>query len=157
MELFAEFGLKWGELDLERVQAALVRERVIRDVMAQSGEERQHVADMLDAMESMGQEAVLELTDGEPTTLRDALRRYVEQMATQGEPSHEVGAMLADLDAILGYPYPGAELDLTDDGHVMKISVGGSVLLTVDREDNTLASVTSAVEAVHEALVRGNG
>lgn len=141
--------------DLDKAQAALVRERVIRNVMRDSGEERQHVADMLDAMESMGQESVLELTEGEPTTLRDALQRYVESLEAADTPEEHAGA-IDDLSAILAYPFPAPELDMVDDGHVMKISVGGSVLLTVDREDNTLSSVSDAVEAVHKALTSRN-
>jgi hypothetical protein len=138
--------------DLDTVVRALARERVIRDVMRDSGEERQHVADMLDAMISVSQEGVEELTDGQPTTLRDALQRYVESLDTN-DPFPL--SLVDDLCAILAYPFPGPSVDLemTDDGHVMKISVGGSALLTVDRGDNTLSSVSSAVQTVHEAVM----
>lgn len=91
------------EPDLDMVQRALSRERVIRQVMVESGEDRQTVTDMADAMESMGQEAVLSLTEGEPTTLRDALQRYVDGLDTADPQEADVAG---DLGAILNYPWP---------------------------------------------------
>lgn len=103
-----------GARDLEAVQAALVREIVIRQVMAESGEERRHVVDMLDAMDSMGQEAVLELTEGQPTTLHEALQRYVEDLGSEVYGVHEVAELrhlvVGDLGTLLTYPWPGARL-----------------------------------------------
>lgn len=90
--------------DLEEAKRALVRETVIRDVMAQSGEDRQTVTDMIGAMESMDQEAVLDLTEGEPTTLADALSRYVDILET-GDPDPE--RIAGELSALLAYPWPG--------------------------------------------------
>jgi hypothetical protein len=95
-----------GTTELETVRAALVRETVIRQVMADSGEDRQHVADMLDAMRSMGQEAVLDLMEGEPTTLAAGLQRYVDELEGRDElqPRDRV---VDDLSTLLAYPWPG--------------------------------------------------
>lgn len=95
-----------GAKDLDAVGRALSRETVIRAVMADSGETREIVADMIDAMKSMGSEAVLDLTEGEPTTLSDALSRYVDVLADRDEiiPRDRV---LSDLDAMLSYTWPG--------------------------------------------------
>lgn len=92
--------------DLDVLQAELVRERVIRDTMAKTGEERQHVADMLDAMKSMADEAVLDLMEGEPTTLQAALQRYVDELNGRDElqPRDRV---VSDLETLLAYQWPG--------------------------------------------------
>lgn len=74
------------EDDLEAVKRAVIREAVIRSTMVKFDEDRATVTDMIDAMGSMGQEAVLDLTEGEPTTLADALSRYVD--ALELEPSY---------------------------------------------------------------------
>jgi hypothetical protein len=95
-----------GADDLGAWQAALSREQVIRSVVASSGEDRQTVTDMVDAMRSMGQEAVLSLTDGEPTTLEDGLRRYVDSMDLEG-PAMDPDVLSTDLSALLAYPWPG--------------------------------------------------
>lgn len=94
--------------DLDRVRAALVREHAIRHVMAETGEDRQTVTDMIDAMESMDQEAVLALTDGEPTTLRDALDRYVADLERDIEAGDAAGPVTisADLTTLLNYAWP---------------------------------------------------
>ncbi len=93
------------ERNLDRAKAALVREGAIRHIMALSGESRQIVAEMVDAHTSMGHEAVLELTDGEPTTLKDALRRYVEALEASDDPLPL--SIEEDLRAMLEYPWPG--------------------------------------------------
>lgn len=90
------------EADLEQATKALARETVIRHMVAETGEPREIVAEMVDAHASMDQEAVLNLTEGEPTTLRDALERYVESVRQNGVPA---GAEY-DLEALLAYPYP---------------------------------------------------
>lgn len=94
--------------DLDMAQAALVRERVIRQVVAESSEPRDIVVDMLDAMGSMADEAVLDLMEGQPTTLRAALRRWLELV-----PAESLGkdgeVFKADLAALLDYPYPDEE------------------------------------------------
>jgi hypothetical protein len=100
-----------GADDLDAVQDALVKERVIREVMAESGEPRDIVVEMIDAMKSMADEAVLDLMEGEPTTLRAALQRYVERLPdaypNQEEATGWALEVTNDLASILGYPYPG--------------------------------------------------
>lgn len=95
-----------ANLDLDRLQEALSRETVIRAVMADSGEDRRTVADMVDAMRSMGEEAVLDLMEGQPTTLHAGLQRYVVELAGRDElqPRDRV---LDDLGLLLAYPWPG--------------------------------------------------
>lgn len=88
--------------ELDQVIQAVAREKVIRSVMAETGEPREIVAEMVDANRSMDQEAVLDLTEGEPTTLRAALERYLEEVRQNGVPA---GAEY-DLEAILAYPFP---------------------------------------------------
>jgi hypothetical protein len=98
--------------DLGRFQAALVRERVIRNTMAQTGEGRTTVVDMINALDSMDQEAVLDLTEGEPTTLVDALRRYVAELEKRdpdGDELTPVARITGDLGALLAYPWPDEE------------------------------------------------
>lgn len=90
--------------DLEKVKTAMIREETIRSVMAETREDRKTITDMIDAMDSMGQEAVLELTEGEPTTLADALQRYVE-ILDSGDPDPE--RIAGELNALLAYPWPG--------------------------------------------------
>ena len=61
------------DADLAAAQRAIVREKAIRDAMARTGEGRAVVVEMVDAMDAMDQEAVLDLAEGSPTTLEDAL------------------------------------------------------------------------------------
>lgn len=90
---------------LEWVTKALARETVIRHMVAETGEPREIVAEMVDAHASMDQEAVLDLTEGEPTTLRAALERYVDDL-DPGDENLRVGSVIDDLSAILAYPFP---------------------------------------------------
>lgn len=95
---------------LDVVQRAVIRERVIRDTMATSHESRKVVTDMVDAFQSMGEEAVQELTEGEPTTLRDAISRYIDMM---DDPAGDVvidrEAVAGDLQNIISFPWSGEE------------------------------------------------
>jgi hypothetical protein len=93
---------------LDQVTKALARETVIRSVMAESGEPREIVAEMLGSLDSMDQEAVLDLTEGEPTTLRAALERFVDQLRRliEGDPGSTLGDVEGGLSAILAYPFP---------------------------------------------------
>jgi hypothetical protein len=90
------------EADLERVIEATARETVIRSVMAESGEPREIVAEMVDANASMGQEVVLDFMEGEPTTLRAALERYVDAI----QPDDTGETVVDALNAFLAYPFP---------------------------------------------------
>jgi hypothetical protein len=94
------------DLELVQVLDQMIREATVREVMRESGEDRKTVTDMIDAMGSMGQEAVLVLTEGEPTTLADALSRYLEELGRSDGmvPRSRVGD---DLSALLAYPWPG--------------------------------------------------
>jgi len=121
IDFYEELATKLSQApDLGRVTRALARETVLRQVMTETGESREIVADMIDAMDSMSEEAVLDLTDGEPTTLRDALSRYVERLNNLGnQKREEIYANIADeLDTLLTYPWPvqqpGVHVDLED-------------------------------------------
>jgi hypothetical protein len=124
--------------DLDGVVRAVVRERMIRTGMARTGEGREIVAESLDALESMDQEAVLDLTDGEPTTLVGALRRYLDELEKRDPdgdeliPTARVGAELA---MILGYPWSHEEERLAAHG------VNSSVRLTLETRDDRDLSV----------------
>jgi hypothetical protein len=97
-----------GMDDLDQVIKAVAREKVIRAEMARTGESREIIAEFLDAQVAMDQEGVLDLTDGQPTTLVDALTRYLEELEKRDElqPRARVAGELA---AILEYPWPGEE------------------------------------------------
>lgn len=94
--------------DLELVQAALVREKVIRNAMAQTGEGRSTVVDMIDALASMDQEAVLSLMDGEPTTLARGLARYALELEGRDELQPR-DRIVDELGSLLAYPWPGEQ------------------------------------------------
>lgn len=96
-----------GLNDLDVVVRAVAREHTIRQVVAETGEDRKTIADMLDAQISMDQESVLSLMDGEPTTLADGLRRYVDQLDPADE-NLRADTVITDLDTLLAYPWPGA-------------------------------------------------
>lgn len=96
----------FASMDLEEVKRALIREATIRQVMAETSEDRQTVVDIVDAVQSMDQEMVLDLTQGDPTTLVDALQRYVDSLAT-GDPDPE--RIAEDLTTILNYHWSGEE------------------------------------------------
>lgn len=92
--------------DLGEVKAALIREDALRHVMAETGESREVVTSVIASVESMEQEAVLDLTDGEPTTLQNGLARYIQVLEGQDEILPRDG-LLTDLNALLLYPWPG--------------------------------------------------
>jgi hypothetical protein len=101
----------WEELvaqadDLDTVVRAVAREHAIRHGMAETGESREIVTDMLDAAISMDQEAVLDLMEGEPTTLAAGLRRYVEELEKRDELQPR-DRLVGELDSLLAYPWPG--------------------------------------------------
>lgn len=93
-----------GIEDLSTVERAVAREREIRIMMARSGQGRGPAADMVDAEQAMAEEAVLDLTDGEPTTLVDALQRYLSELACRGElqPRDQIAT---ELETILSFPW----------------------------------------------------
>lgn len=157
--------------DLDEVRRALVRETVIRQTMARSGEGRAPVADMVDALDSMGQEAVLDLAEGEPTTLVDALRRYLDELEKRDElqPRDRV---VDELGTILAYPWSGEEERLAghgvnssvrlsvvypDDDHVeVRFGTNGHVVASGNYDElgrSGMAKVEEVAEAVHRALL----
>jgi hypothetical protein len=99
-----------GAKDLDAVQKAVIRERVIRQTMADSQESREVVTVMVDSFQSMSEEAVQELTEGEPTTLRDAISRYIEMMEGS-EDDVVIGrdVVAGDLLDIINFPWSGEE------------------------------------------------
>lgn len=150
--------------DLDKAQAALVRERVIRDTMTKTGEDRRHVADMLDAMESMGQEAVLDLTEGEPTTLRAAVQRYVDDLEkavaiVPGNPEARAMAEVVEgLSAILAYPFPGpsVELEIKRRDESLEVWVGGELVAQSDHDEHGqdgMDAMENASRAVHREVM----
>lgn len=150
-----------GADDLDKVRTALSRECVIRQVVAESGEDRQTVVGMLDTMGSMADEAVLGLTDGEPTTLRAAVQRYVEDLAQGTEENESLsGAQVAgDLAAILAYPFPGPSVELEivrqDEDH-LEVRVGGMFLFSATQDDHGrsgLKALENAARAVHREVM----
>lgn len=158
--------------DLEAVKRALIKETAIREVVRESGETREVVTQMIDATESMGQEAVLALTDGEPTTLRDALERYLDRLerALEGDPGSTLGDVAGELGALLAYPWTEEEttisthgenasvrlaVDFPDDDH-LTVSVGGQVVYSGSYDELGRAGMEGLEEcarAVHRALL----
>jgi hypothetical protein len=157
--------------DLDQVRRALAREHVIRATMARTGEGRAPVAEMVDALDSMGQEAVLDLAEGEPTTLTDALRRYLDELEKRDElqPRDRV---VSELSAIVEYPWSAEEERLAshgvnssvrlvvtypDDDHV-EIRLGSNGWLVASGNYDELGRTGMAqerpvAEAVHRALL----
>lgn len=161
-----------GENDLGLIQRAVVREKVIRKIMAETGEGREVVTEMLDAMASMNQEAVLELTEGEPTTLADALERYVRHL--EANPDHRVLSddVVVELTAILNYPWSGEEALMAlhrpngsvelhigeGDNRDLEITIGDNrwPVITVNWEDAGSGGQRAAEDvarAVHRAVL----
>jgi hypothetical protein len=115
--------------DLDRASRAVDREREIRIGMARTGEGREVVAEFLDAEAAMDQEAVLDLTEGQPTTLVDALSRYLVELEKRDElqPRARVAGELA---AILAYPWP------EDERRVQLHNPHYGLALHMDEEEN---------------------
>jgi hypothetical protein len=94
--------------ELERAGPALAREQTIREVMADTGEARRIVVESLNAALSMDEEAVLDLCEGEPTTLIDALHRLISAIENQQEGGAEIDAegIMVSLVALANYRWP---------------------------------------------------
>ena len=92
--------------DLDAVIRAVAREQAVRHGVAETGESREIVAEFLDAAVSMDQEAVLDLMEGEPTTLAAGLRRYVTDLEGRDELQPR-DRIVNELDTLLTYPWPG--------------------------------------------------
>lgn len=105
--------------DLVEAERKLAREKVIRHAMEQTGESREIIVEQVDAMSSMDSEAVLDLTEGEPTTLRDALTRYVErfELADPGRDLVLRSVVVDELTILINYRFPIADPTLPDKDH----------------------------------------
>lgn len=161
-----------AEKDLDKVQRALIRETAIRRTMAQTGEGRDTVVDMIEAMESMDHEAVLDLTEGEPTTFRDAVLRYVAELEKRdpdGDELTPVARVTDELGTILAYPWSDEEERLAlHDPHYglalhvtqpeydrVEVRIGSNRWLVANVDPRDDHAVATVAEAVHRAtLVR---
>lgn len=154
-----------GADDLGAWRAALAREQTIRDAMARTGEGREVVAEMLDSMAAMDEEAVLDLAEGEPTTLADALARYADNL-NKGVELH-LDRVVDDLRAILAYPWSGEEaliqlhephqsvaLDVTRTKDQLEVYVGGSFVFRADVDDRTQDRILLALENASRVVWR---
>jgi predicted DNA-binding transcriptional regulator AlpA len=145
--------------DLDALQRLFVREKVIRQMMTETGESREIVTEMIGAADSMDQEAVLALTDGEPTTLRAALEAYldnVEQAAREDETA-KAADVFNDLTAILEFPYPkDLRLELDDEeDETLIIRVNGRDLFQANHDEHGHAGMDAArraAQAVFDAV-----
>lgn len=159
-----------GADDLGAWRAALAREQAIRDAMATTGEGREVVAEMLDALIAMDEEAVLDLAEGEPTTLADALARYRDSLneIPEGEQIG-VDGVINHLSAILAYPWSGEEaliqlhephqsvaLDVARTEDRLEVHVGGSFVFSADVNDHSgpsLRALENASRAVYRTVL----
>lgn len=158
--------------DLEKIKKALIREQAIRETMAESGETREIVEEMVGALEAMQSEAVLDLTDGEPTTLRAALIRYVHGLDGLPDSEEEVPItqVVSDLDALLAYPWRDEEATLAthdineslrlnifeQDDEIHHIQIGGMTVASVNYDEHGWAGMEAteaAARAVHRAVL----
>lgn len=157
-----------GADDLGAWRAALAREQTIRDAMARTGEGREVVAEMLDSMAAMDEEAVLDLAEGEPTTLADALSRYADSL-NKGVELHP-DRVVDDLRAILAYPWSGEEaliqlhephqsvaleMNRPDDEHLV-IRLGGREVASANHDEHGWDGIELAetvARAIHRAVL----
>jgi hypothetical protein len=155
--------------DLDMAQRALIREQTIRQVMAETGESREIATQTLDAMISMDREAVLDLMEGNVTTLRAGLERYVEELEGQVIPddphdewSRTLTEVAGELSALLRYPWPiasagpGQELEIRQpDDEQVQVWIGGREVASANYDEHGwsgMAAVQTTAENVHKAL-----
>ena len=158
--------------DLEMVKRAYLREELIRRLVVETGETREIVAEQVDAFASMDQEAVLGLTDGQPTTLREALGRYVDELNNYEEEMGNLHTVADDLGALLAYPWSEEEATIqthadreslvltveNPDGNsdFIAVRVGGSTVYEGDYGGlgrGGMAGVRQVAEALHRAML----
>ena len=150
-----------AEEDLDDVIRAVAREQIIREAVAETGETREIVAMMLDAEISMDQEAVLDLVEGDATTLRAGLQRYVEELATRDELQPR-DRITGELDSLLAYPWPiasagpGRELEIErPDDETLIVKIGGRLVAGASHDDHGWAGMDlleTTARNVHKAL-----
>jgi hypothetical protein len=152
-----------GAADLDAVIRAVARERAIRDTVAETGEDRAIVAETLDAAISMDQEAVLDLMEGETTTLARGLARYAQELEGRDELQPR-DRIVEELGSLLAYPWPqasagpGRELEIRqpDDEH-LEVWIGGQEVASANHDTHGWAgmeAVQTTAENVHRALTR---
>lgn len=95
-----------GADDLDAVIRAVAREEAIRQGMADTRESREIVESVLDAAVSMDQEAVLDLVEGNATTLMGVLARYITELEGRDELQPR-DRIIGELESLLAYPWPG--------------------------------------------------
>lgn len=157
--------------DLEPIKRAYLREETIRSIVAETGETREIVAEQVDAFASTDEEAVTDLMDGHPTTLRDALMRYTDELAKRDElqPRDRV---IDELDTLLAYPWSGEEATIqthadreslvltveNPDGNedFIRVRVGERTVYDGNHDDlgwSGMAGVRQVAEALHRAIL----
>lgn len=150
-------------VDLDAVVRAAARERSIRDTMRETGEPREIVAELLDSIISMGDEAVLTLTEGEATTLKDGVVKYIGHLEAQGDTASLDVA--ADLTTLVEHSWPVASpprealaLDVgypEDDEHLV-VKLGGREVATANHDEHGwsgMEAVQRTAEQVHAAMI----
>lgn len=95
--------------NLAEVLDLVAREKTIRHIVQETGDTRRGAAEVLDGLEAMSQETVMEVTHGNPTTLRDALSLLIEELDDMetglpgaNEIRHHITERLA---ALAAYPW----------------------------------------------------
>jgi hypothetical protein len=137
--------------DLEPVKTALIREYAIRTAMLSTGEDRRTIIDMMDAVDSMDQEAVLALTSGAPTTLADGLQAYLETLEL-GDADIRSSNVIDALHALLVYPWPEEEATIAT--HGANASVGLRVEHSDRPNDETFSIYVGGQEAYRGSAAR---
>lgn len=146
--------------DLAALARLVARETAIRSAMDETGEDRQTIVDMVAAADSMDQEAILALTDGAPTTLRDALATYADGLSKQpDDETARADQVFNDITALLEYPYPGQlhlEIENPEDNEdFLEIRVNGRTLFEANHDDHGRDGMRAAREvaqAVFDAV-----
>jgi hypothetical protein len=151
--LAEEFDLK----GLEKIRDAVSREWSIRKVMTETGEDRRTIMSMMDAVDSMDQEAVLDLTSGAPTTLADGLQAYLETLDSDrsvvaGSGLDPIEGVLDALHALLVYPWPEEEATIAT--HGANASVGLRVEHSDRPNDETFSIYVGGQEAYRGSAAR---
>lgn len=153
--------------DLGDAERMIQRERDIRDGMARTGEGREVVTEAVDVLSVIPGEAVLELTDGNPTTLQEALKAYIRELEGRGDTTSLDTA--ADLETLLDYPWrmeeavlashlgrPGLRLRMSEKENSILVVVGesqfGSVEIVYD-DASVADAVKTVAEYVHRAML----
>lgn len=162
---YAELLATLSTEGLEAAERALSRERVIRETMRETGEPREISAEMVDALDCMTEEAVLDLMDGEPTSLRAGLVKYIEGLAPRYPGGMHVDSVTGELEALLEYPWPVASAPLAglelssgypeDDEHLV-VKLGGREVATANHDEHGwsgMEAVQRTAEQVHAAMI----